>query len=224
MTKTFLVTQAPADAGMGDGAWLGFLGGVLTAAAAWAGPGEAGIVTITGIMGATSGLLGAGQSAEVSDPHFTSFADLSDKFSDMITEADKVVEHYYNSLFATLPKNGDEAAGIALAEVLKSGAFSEESIALEPQDGSAAELLLRIVRAPIISEIFNNQRLFIAKIPRGKIYLEGSPPYIFDPCFGGDKHEDILKDRIYCPAGSVDKGYYNYLVVSSLLLSQSCVS
>lgn len=226
ISQKFLASNNPGSTDIGAGAWLAIVGGILTSLSGFAGPAGPALDAAIGVLGIVGGVLGSSAGAELEDPRFTSFADLQSNFGKLIAEADKASSHYFNSLFSSLPAEGDVEAGTALAKALMSGAFTTEDVALIPQTDTTPALLRTMILAPVISELWNTQKVFIAKIPRGKVFYDtengGIFPvddFTFDPCFGGDKHDEILSGRIYCPKGSEQDGFNNYLVVSRLLFS-----
>jgi hypothetical protein len=206
------------QADLGPAAWLSMFAGFASGVGAFGGISGIPLNVISSGFYIGASLLG---STNLKDPGYTTFADLSLDFGNMLTVAKDAAAAYFESTISALPPNGDVGQGTVLSNLMKSGAFADEYFAT---DYSIDHVLLRkILKAPIVSEIWNSQRLFIVKFPPKKFTITWESPdrtLYWDPCYGVNDvdEDDFLMSRVYCPHGEADLGEFNYLVVSSILL------
>ncbi|KFY17433.1 hypothetical protein V492_00682 [Pseudogymnoascus sp. VKM F-4246] len=213
ITDVMIPDQQP-DPVMDAAAWLSFFGGLAGAIGAVPGAGTPTALVSAGLSVGGS-LLGAAES--VKDPRFTTFASLSNDFGTMVDLAVDAAAAYFNNILTTLPPNNDAAQGTVLSEAMKSGVFANQYIASGDTSTIDHVLLRKMYKAPIISEVWNGQRLFIAKFPQEKLNIRwdlGGHTWYFDPCYGVPDYGDTLKGKYYCPHGERGAGEYNYLMMS----------
>lgn len=215
ITTTMIATQMP-TLDVGAGAWLSFVGGIIGGVAAVI-PGGA---AVGGVIGATLGSVGAmlgSPTIAVHDLRYSTFADLSRHFGDARDLVVDVAQEYFKNVLTTPPPKGDGALGTQLSDLIRSGDFANQDIASIDKIVDR-KLLRKMIKAPIISEIWNSQRIFIVKFPKGKLDMNFDNRYFhYDPCYGTALYEDTFAGKYYCPYGEAGLGENNYLLVSFIL-------
>ncbi|OBT82112.1 hypothetical protein VE02_08782 [Pseudogymnoascus sp. 03VT05] len=228
MTDNFIASQSKGLA-ISDGAWLTMAGGAVTAVTAFI-PGFAGMAgaAASGIFGIASTM--ADGATEIKDPRFTSFFHLLKKFGDMRDLVIHTADNYFQKMLHVHPATRNIEQGTQLSNILKSSIYSNQYIGMggtntdirDPTPGYVefdGKLMRKMIKAPLISEIWNSQRIFIAKFPKGLRDYTWDGAIIYrnfklDPCYGTVNYEETFDGKYYCPHGEGGLGENNYLLLS----------
>jgi hypothetical protein len=232
MANIFIADQKK-NLEVGAGAWLTMAAGAVTGITAFLpGFGAMAGAAASGILGIASSMAGGADDPAITDPRFTSFANLSSSYGNIKIKVVDTIKIYFKKILLDQPATGNIEEGTRLSNILKSGAYSDQYIGMSDSNGESSDadfngkLLRKMIKAPIISEIWNSQTMFIAKFPPGLLDYtwKGAPAYWnfkFDPCYGKREFENTLNGKIYCPHGEGGLGENNFVLVSSIPLSWS---
>lgn len=183
---------------------LGVFGSFLSGAAGSATGAAGGLLVMQGSMISAA-------TQPTYDPRFDRYITLSNDFAKLRVNVADAVRDYLYSLIKWQPAAGNVVNGTSIARLLKSGAFVDEDIA--HSDNFDREVFYRSSMAPMISEMWNAQKVFILKFPKGKIDFEwkaalGTRKFKWDPCHGSVLYEGLMGDKTYCSGDN-----YNYVIL-----------
>lgn len=210
MTKTFIPDQN-AELEMSASSWMTMAVGILGTLGPWVGAvSGAAVGSASGVL--VMGSVLANKAKTFHDPSFTKFAELESNYGKLTDMAKDAASEYFDRLFTKNPPHLDEPLSTELANILQHGTFADQDLGTGETKVDQA-LQRKVIKAPIISEIWNSQQLFIHKFKKGSFYFEwdsatGVKPWLFDPCSDEYDAGGELKSRVVCD------GDYNYVMVS----------
>jgi hypothetical protein len=180
---------------MSASAWITMASGMATAVASFL-PGVAGQVgnSFAGLATAAAGIMAGVEASAPEDVRFTKFSELQDKLDKMQTAAKDATEKYFNRLMAENPPNHDLSRGTELARIVKSGALASQDFGTG-SSGVDQKVQRQMIRAPLLSEVWNGQQVFIVKFGRDTIMGEHLK---YSPCFGTNPEVDTLGRHNVC--------------------------
>ncbi|KPM39384.1 hypothetical protein AK830_g7215 [Neonectria ditissima] len=214
MSSAFMPGKTNVD--LDKASWNTFIVGLLGGIASYAPGVPGGGFGLASSIMVMQGAMMSWTKAPTYDPRFDTYADLSSNYGTLRKNVKQAVTDYFDDYLKTLPRQGDEAEGTKLARIIADGAFTDQDIL----GNFDQEMLYRCTTAPMISEIWNAQKVFILKFPRGKIDFEweaalGTKTFKYDPCFGSPKFDGLMKDKTYCD------DLYNYVILAWDRLEQN---
>ncbi|KAM0323888.1 hypothetical protein ACHAQA_008469 [Verticillium albo-atrum] len=193
MATNFLVVENP---DMSASAWLTIASGMVGSfAAIIPGVGGAGGGMLAGILTAGAGIAAGMEASPSLDPRFDSFSELQSKLGAILDAVDSATAKYFNRLIIERPPNHDMARGTELARIVESGVMADQDFGLD--DNSINPIAQRqLLRAPLLSEVWNSQDVFIVKFGRNQV---DAPGFKYSPCFGTNQAVEQLGRHNACP-------------------------
>ena len=142
------------------------------------------------------------------DPGFLRYSELQRDLSKLQDIVQDSVSEYFNKLLVNTPPNDppeeDADIGMELANLISSGAFFPQDVSITPDEN----IMNTMIQAPIISELWNEQKIYVLRIPPDHLDLHWSNgvagpagrtyDWRYDPCNGEDgssaDHRDARKE------------------------------
>lgn len=200
IARNFLVVENPS---MSASAWITIASGMVATFAAVV-PGTAGAGgALAGILTAGAGIAAGVEGSPSLDPRFDTFGDLENKLGAIMDAVDEATAKYFHRLIVEKPPNNDIVRGTELARIVESGDMANQDFALG-EGIIDAKVQRQLLRAPLLSEVWNAQDVFIVKFGREQI---DTPDFKYSPCFGTNQGVSELGRHNACP------GDANYQIV-----------
>ncbi|KPM38628.1 hypothetical protein AK830_g7923 [Neonectria ditissima] len=208
LATNFLAVDDPP---MNPSAWLTIVSGMVTSFAAVI-PGAGQVVGngLAGLLTAAAGIAAGVETSVPQDPRFDKFSELEQKLKDILTAAHKSTENYFHRLIIERPPNHDLARGTELATILETGVMADQDFGTG-ETSIDQDAQKRLIRAPLLSEIWNGQDVVVVKFGRSQIYYDKNGfggPWTYSPCFGDNNVEELHRHNA-CPKDDNN----NYMIV-----------
>ncbi|KAF4944222.1 hypothetical protein FSARC_14725 [Fusarium sarcochroum] len=204
MAKTFHPKDSD-EMEMDSTSWVVMAAGLLGAVSPYAGAVGPGLGAGSGLLTMVSAMLGWATADDQYDPRFDSYVNLTAKYADLRGKVRTAIADYMESYVSTMPPAGNTVEGTRLAHLLEDGTFTEQDI-LGDID---YKLFTRWTTAPMIAEIWNSQKVFILKFPKGYMeFTAKGKTFKWDPCHGTKLYEDTISDMTVCTGDN-----YNYVIL-----------
>ncbi|KAF5671674.1 carbohydrate esterase family 3 [Fusarium heterosporum] len=198
------------DVELNEAAWLTIAAGMATAfsAAIPGGPTQAAGNAVAGLLTVAAGVFAA--TSQPQDLRLDRFADLEHELSKITRATQASVESYFKRLIIERPPNHDIARGTELATLIQGGAMADQDFSIPDSGNIDHDLQLQLIRAPLLSEIWNAQNVFVVKFGEHQLYYDRpniKTPFEYSPCNGINNIEDLYAFNA-CPGDG-----NNYMIV-----------
>lgn len=121
------------------------------------------------------------------DPHFTFWADFSADVADTyIKPVLQVLGDIFDAFFVNQLEGDSVKNATALQDIFKEGSFMQPLVAQGIRDVRRSDLQTDSFLAPVINHAWQQQKLYIVKLPKGGLYVERDDDYnmAYAPCSG----------------------------------------